>query len=326
MKKLILILLLHSFFSFIAFSQTGKTRIFWNKHYEEYPSLIQDYIKDSLLVVKNYPAFLNKIYSKNVDSLKPKELYWTAAYYDEMNQPDSVFHYLSIFFDVASDDRSILFYDHFPNLKKNSPYWQKVVGQIEKHFLMEIPDVENKDLALKIFYLSVEKYRIGLPYAELSLQQFDSLVKKGEINFKRKERFIDEMDSIIELYGFPTIQMVGNFAAFQSYDILHHSNSLIKYYPEVKKAYLKKGVDPELYAMMTDRCLMLSGKKQIYGTQFRSGGTKYNKKYPGACILSPVKKIKELNKRRLELGLNTIEEYAEQHKNENFVIPKEYYK
>ena len=80
MKKPILIILLLSMMSFSLISQTGKTRIYWNKHYEEYPSLIQDYIKDSLLIVKNYSAFLKKIYSKNVDSLKPKELYWTAAY------------------------------------------------------------------------------------------------------------------------------------------------------------------------------------------------------------------------------------------------------
>jgi hypothetical protein len=278
------------------------------------------------LVVKNYSAFLNKIYSKNVDSLKPKELYWTAAYYDELNQPDSVIHYLSIFFEVAPDDRSILWYNHFPNLKKNPQYWSMVVNQIEKHFLMEIPDVENKDLALKIFYLSIDRYRLGLPYAELNVQQLDSLVKIGEMSYFDTPQYNIEMDSIIELYGFPTIQMVGNFAAFQSYDILHHSISLKKYYPEVKKAYLKKGVDPELYAMMTDRYLLLKGKKQIYGTQFRSGGTKYNKRYPGSCILSPVKNIKELNKRRLEMGMSTIEEYVEQNKNMNFVIPKEYYK
>ncbi|HPS72158.1 MAG TPA: hypothetical protein PLM70_07880 [Bacteroidales bacterium] len=326
MKKSILILSLLILMSFYAISQSGKTRIYWNKHYEEYPSLIQDYIKDSLLIVKNYSAFLKKIYSKNVDSLKPKELYWTAAYYDELNQPDSVIHYLNIFFEIAPDDRSILFYDHFPNLKKNSPYWQKVVSQIEKHFLMEIPDVENKDLALKIFYLSIDRYRSGLPYAELNVHQLDSLVKIGELSYFDAPQYNIEMDSIIELYGFPTIQMVGNFAAFQSYDILHHSRNLIKYYSEVKKAYLKNGVDPVLYAMMTDRYLLLKGKKQIYGTQFRSGGTKYNKRYPGACILSPVKNIKELNKRRLEMGMSTIEEYVEQNKNMNFVIPKEYYK
>jgi len=325
MKKSILFLFVLSLITLTAFSQTGKPKTEGIKHYEEIPNITLDYRLDSLLVVKNYPAFLNKIYSKNRAALHPKELYSAAVYFDEINQPDSTFSYLSAFLKVAADDRSILFHDHFPNLKKNNTYWPLIINHIEKNYLKEIPNVENKELALQIFYLSIEKYRTELPYANLSLQQWDSITNKGKLNQQRKENIIKTIEGIIEKYGFPTMQMVGKFAVYQCYDILNYTNLLTKQYPEIQKAYLQKGIEPELYAQITDKYLVLKGKKQLYGTLFRTG-TKYDKKYPGAFILSPVKNFKELNKRRLEMGLNTIEEHVEQHKNENLVIPEEYYK
>lgn len=326
MKKSILILFLLSIITLTASAQTINSFPVGKKQYEEIPNFTLDYRLDSLLVIKNYPLFLNKIYSKNRAALHPKELYSAAVYFDEINQPDSTFSYLSAFLNVAADDRSILFHDYFSNLKKNNTYWPLIINQIEKNYLKEIPHVENKELALQIFYLSIEKYRTELPYTELTLHQIDSLTKKGELNQQRKENIIKAIDGIIEKYGFPTMQMVGKFAVYQSYDILNYTNCLTKQYPEIQKAYLKKGIEPELYAQITDKYLVLKGKKQMYGTIFRSGGTKYDQKYPGAFILSPVENFKELNKRRLEMGLNTIEEYVEQHKNENLVIPEEYYK
>lgn len=325
MKKSILFLVLLSLITLTAWSQTGKPKTEGTKHYEKTPNFTLDYRLDSLLIAKDYPAFLNKIYSKNRAALHPKELYSAAVYFDEINQPDSTFSYLSVFLNVATDDRSILFHDYFPNFKKNNTYWTMIINQIEKNYLKEIPNVENKELALQIFYLSIEMYRTELPYADLSLQQWDSITKKGNLNQQRKENIQKKIDDIIEKYGFPTMQMVGKFAVYQSYNILEYTNQLVKYYPEVNKAFLKKGIEPELYAQITDKYLMLKGKKQLYGTLFRTG-TKYDKKYPGAFILSPVKNFKELNKRRLELGLITIEEYVKQNKNMNFVIPKEYYK
>jgi hypothetical protein len=326
MKKSILILFLLSLITLTASAQIVTYLIVGKKQYEEIPNFTLDYRLDSLLVVKNYPAFLSKIYSKDRAILHPKELYSAAVYFDEINQPDSTFSYLSAFLIVATDDRSILFHDYFPNLKKNNTYWPLIINQLEKNYLKEIPDIENKELALQIFYLSIEKYRTELPYTELNLYQIDSLTKKGELNQQRKENITKTMDAIIEKYGFPTMQMVGKFAVYQSYDILNYTNRLTKQYPEIQKSYLQKGIEPELYAQITDKYLVLKGKKQMYGTIFRSCGTKYDQKYPGAFILSPVENFKELNKRRLEMGLIAIEEYVIQHKNENLVIPQEYYK
>ena len=80
--------------------------------------------------------------------------------------------------------------------------------------------MENKELALQIFYLTIEKYRTELPYADLSIQQWDSITKKGKLNQQRKENIINAINGIIEKYGFPTMQMVGKFAVYQSYNIL----------------------------------------------------------------------------------------------------------
>lgn len=64
---------------------------------------------------------------------------------------------------------------------------------------------------------------------------------------------------------------------------------------------------------LTDRVLVTEDKKQEFGTQFH-----INNK--NRLVLKPVKNRKQVNKRRVEYGLRTIEEYIEDAK--NYIPPK----
>ena len=57
-------------------------------------------------------------------------------------------------------------------------------------------------------------------------------------------------------------------------------------------------------AYLTDRVLLAEGKKQIYGSQFQQKD--------GKLLPSPIEDEANVDKRRKEVGLNPLAEYAKQ--------------
>jgi hypothetical protein len=92
----------------------------------------------------------------------------------------------------------------------------------------------------------------------------------------------------------------GNKALFL---VIQHSNKEImeKYFPMMKEAVKKGNAEPELFALLVDRIEMLNGRPQIYGSQMQI--------INGKRVLYQVIDIKNVNKRRAEVGLESLEEY-----------------
>ncbi|OEJ99889.1 DUF6624 domain-containing protein [Roseivirga misakiensis] len=65
------------------------------------------------------------------------------------------------------------------------------------------------------------------------------------------------------------------------------------------------GSDGWYLAFLEDRIKMRQGKKQVYGSQ-----AKPNEK-TGKTHIYPIGNVDSVNERRLEIGLETIEEYAQ---------------
>jgi len=76
-----------------------------------------------------------------------------------------------------------------------------------------------------------------------------------------------------------------------------------KWLPVVRKAVDSCLLAPGNYALLIDRILVRSGKKQTFGTQSFFDYQK-NKIVP-----YPIKKYKKVNKRRMEKGMNSLELY-----------------
>ena len=295
------------------------------KLYESTPSIILKNPKNQLYKTGDYWGVIYKYVGiTGVKEKNPIILYNIAASYDKLEMLDEAMHYLYMFMDVSQDDREILFSNDFPNLKSCADKWEKITQRIDSLFLSTIGDVENKELALKIFHVFIDKRKqVALP-ADTTIP----------IHKQQRPQYEKETDNILKTYGFPTEKMVGRYAVFCVYDIIHHANLLEKHYPKVKKIFEKGEFDSILYALMTDRVLCDKNKKQLYGTQwalftfgFSKGEfKKYVKKYPDKCLLQPVEDFKNLNERRKQMGFKeTIEEMMEAYKDENYFIPPEYY-
>jgi len=113
------------------------------------------------------------------------------------------------------------------------------------------------------------------------------------------------LDSIYKMYGWLSSAQVGYKGSLVQFLIIQHDDleTQNKWLPVVRKAVDSCLLAPGNYALLIDRILVRSGKKQIFGTQSFFDYQK-NKIVP-----YPIKKYKKVNKRRMEKGMNSLELY-----------------
>lgn len=153
----------------------------------------------------------------------------------------------------------------------------------------EIIDLKNKDL----------DYRNRLVYNGKLGDGYDP--KMEEIHISNSKR----LETIIKSIGFPTIESVGEVAADAAWLIIQHSISrpdFMRSCQEWLESEVEEGNASAIHlAYLTDRILILEGKTQLYGTQFD---------WDKQGMLSPqrLESWDTVNRRRRELGLNSLEE------------------
>ena len=111
----------------------------------------------------------------------------------------------------------------------------------------------------------------------------------------------------VDQHGFPTITEVGKDGASGAWLLVQHADAQ----PAFQRQCLdlmtklpKHERDGKNLAYLTDRVLLAEGKKQLYGTQF----TKVNDVWKPR----PLEDEANVDKRRAEVGLSTLAEYAKQ--------------
>jgi len=171
-------------------------------------------------------------------------------------------------------------------------------------------NIDNKELQMEIVKMYVDdqasrgifmdniiaKYNI-----DTTLISKDSGVKIDEDNRNR-------LKEIISKHGFPTQNLVGKDAMRGVFFIIQHADmdkewqkSQLK---NIEKAVKNGDLDGQSFAYLYDRIKVNNGEKQLYGTQFSNVDPK-NK----TVELEPTKDLKNLDKRRREIGMMPIQMY-----------------
>jgi len=151
----------------------------------------------------------------------------------------------------------------------------------------------------------------------------DQLWRKEYFKLQKKESQYDEetinrnwavADSINEIkakaiinkYGYPGFSLVGD-RSNSFWAIVQHCDDDIAFQEKVlalmKIEVAKNNADKENYALLTDRILVNSHQKQIYGTQVRVD-PKTHKATP-----LPLKYPKSVDALRKKMGMGTMKEY-----------------
>ncbi|MGD9211223.1 MAG: hypothetical protein PVI90_10625 [Desulfobacteraceae bacterium] len=146
---------------------------------------------------------------------------------------------------------------------------------------------------------------------ELGTTEYHPKIK--EVHMKNTAR----MKEIIEKYGWPGNDLVGQDGTEAAWMIVQHAVLDIDFMkscvPLLENAVKRQQAEGWQLAFLQDRLLTIAGQPQIYGTQFDHDVDGWPVPYPIADEVN-------VNQRRAELGLNSLEErIAEMRKLEKWV-------
>jgi hypothetical protein len=122
--------------------------------------------------------------------------------------------------------------------------------------------------------------------------------EKDSINLIKIQKILDERGWL----GQDIIGGQGNATLFL---VIQHSELEIqeKYLPMMREAVAKGNAQPSSLALLEDRVALRQGKKQIYGSQIASDPES------GDYFVSPLQDPDNVDKRRADVGLGTLQEY-----------------
>jgi len=210
------------------------------------------------------------------------------------------------YFRIASFDCSIKYYDVFLNGR---------AAPVQSNFLMKnnIQKNHQKDTLkngltgiskqLEKIFEDDQKYRIELE--QLNNQTRSSTTGQDSIwrLINRQDSInLSKVEEIIKKYGWLGLQQVGEKGSMALFFVLQHADLQIqeKYLPVLEKAVDEKKASVSNFAYFIDRIEMRTGKPQTYGTQTTI--------LDNECFVYPIKDLTNLNKRREEAGLSSIDE------------------
>jgi len=123
-----------------------------------------------------------------------------------------------------------------------------------------------------------------------------------ELDAKHENR----MRQIVKRYGWPGKSLVGMKASGAAWTVVQHGDNefLYEMLPVMEEAAKKGELSYGLVATTIDRVRIADGKKQLYGTQFDTNGSK--------CEPMPVEDPEHLDQRREAAGLGSIAAYTDQ--------------
>lgn len=135
------------------------------------------------------------------------------------------------------------------------------------------------------------------------------IANQSDAALQKKVKEIDERNTkrvieIIEQHGWPGKSLVGLDASAAAWIVIQHATPEVidEYLPLLKEAAAKGEVSMALVALTIDRQLVYHGKPQIYGSQFTSEN--------GQWVPQTIEDPANVDKRRAEVGLGPLEEYA----------------
>jgi len=129
-----------------------------------------------------------------------------------------------------------------------------------------------------------------------------------------------ELEGIFEEFGYPGHSMVGEDGALSFWLMVQHCDHDLAFQRRVlttmKTELDRENINARHFGLLTDRVRKNSAQKQLYGTQVT-----YNDQ--GQAIPRPLEDSLNVDKRRKEIGLESIKEYLNRMTTNHFNMNKD---
>ena len=179
----------------------------------------------------------------------------------------------------------------------------------KKNEVIALENIEiNKNVSILIDSLYKVDQKIQLQMMKASKNGEREKVEKLELEeMETFKRHIPILKKIYNKVGYPTIAKIGEERTNKFFTLVQHSDFDVKFQEKMLKNIseeVKKGnISGKNFAFLTDRVQLAQEKPQVYGTQVKFN-TELGQIFPKNLIDSL-----NVNRRRKEVGLETIEEY-----------------
>ena len=276
---------------------------------EKYQSLVDE--AWSLYKAENYKASALK-YSEAFLALDNKgystDRYNAACSYALANVPDSSFVQL---FKIA-EKSNYSSYDHMskdPDLQNlyDDERWERVLGIVKANKEKAEANLD-KDLAETLNKIYQDDQGLRRQISEVEAEygrdsdemkaHWKKIQEKDSINLIKVQEILDERGWL----GSDVVGPRGNSTLFL---VIQHADleTQEKYLPMMRDAVEKGDARASSLALMEDRVALRQGKRQIYGSQIG--------RHPdGEFYISPLQDPINVDKRRAEVGLGSLQQYV----------------
>ncbi|KAB1153378.1 hypothetical protein F7018_17080 [Tenacibaculum aiptasiae] len=260
------------------------------------------------LLEERKPSDYYKLQSTNIiDEVPLKDRYNLSCMYALLgNKRQSFKHLFIIANELKWADYFHLINDSDLNVLHKDEQWNKLKSTILKNKQEKEANYNQALIAsLDTIYLNDQKYRNKIRSTEAiygrKSKEMDALwktiLKKDSLN-------LITVSKILDTQGWPNKSEIGKRGASTIFLVIQHANKETqeKYLPMIKQAVEEDNLPKRQFAMFYDRLLLRRGELQIYGTQL---AIDHKSKAP---YVLPLADPKNADKRRLEVGLNTMQE------------------
>lgn len=216
---------------------------------------------------------------------------------------------------IAKDDKfkgyKYILADTDLNSLHQDPRWTEVLEIVKSNEA----NIDRTLVAiLDTIFMTDQEYRlqidsVGNEYGWGS-KELESFTKIIDITIKEIDSInMLKVEEIIDKYGWPGSDMVGEHANQTIWLIIQHSDLVTqeRYLPMMREAVKNGKASASDLAYLEDRVALRQGKKQIYGSQI-GGDPETN-----ICYVSPLEDPDNVDKRRAEAGLPPLALYVSQY-------------
>jgi tetratricopeptide (TPR) repeat protein len=277
----------------------------------------QDY---TTLAKQGYRVYEAKDYAKSVEIFeqafklgKPKasDLYNAACSAALATQTDKAFDFLGKAIDAGYSNLGHLKGDTDLTSLYQDNRWKEIIAKIENNLADELAKLKYPKIAKMLDSMVVSDQAFRHQSTELrnkGLDWFAPEIQKVLRNMQKADSSnMVVLKKLFKEYGFLGFEEVGKQGSNNFWLMMQHCDTDPKFQEEVladmKKHIERKNASPSNYAYLIDRVNVNTGKPQVYGTQMKVNNDQSS--YEPKPVIDP----ENLNKRRAEVGLGTIEEY-----------------
>lgn len=288
--------------------------LLFNFTYSQNREKYSEYVKKAwdLYESKDYEKSAIK-YEEAFDQLEgkayPKDRYRAACSYAMIKDIDNSFYHL---FRLAESKVKYKNYNHITTdsdleILQNDDRWEKLIeiikankNEYEKYF-----DKPTKAILDSIYILD-QNYRKQISEIEKEYgYDSEEMTEHWKLISITDSMNLIKVKKILDKKGWLSPKFIGNQGNHTLFLVIQHSDleTQVKYLPMMQEAVKNGNAMPQNLALLEDRISIGQGKRQIYGSQL--GRDKKTEEYYVYPLIEP----ENVNKRRAEVGLGTIEDY-----------------